>query len=247
MIVCVFCNDITLKSKASMSWDDNQWRNWSLFRTHLVSSLVFSLDCRIVALWRWGWGSVFDTETCCSWGRVCACWRSAGWPAGPSLPCAAGSVSWLGRPSCCAQLTQGVRRASTSRRAAQPPRMMDRDGQRSTARKIQFKEKSLEGGGCYWCWRYWLGCWCRVSEVTLIRQCRTSSVTVSYYQSHVTVERAKHWQSMLLSSSVLSVSLVCCPVPAPHAQRNLKRILQLNISSRCYQALTAMNIALVRI
>lgn len=178
------------------------------FWTHLVSSPVFSLDCHIVALWRWGWGSVFDTEICCSWGRVCACWRSAGWPAGPSLPCAAGSVSWRGQPSCCAQLTQEARRASLSRQAAQTPRMIDRDGQQSTARKIQIKEKSLEGGGCYWCRSCWLGCWCSVSKVTLICQCRTSSVTVSYYQSHVAVGRAKNWQSMLLSCPVLSVSLV---------------------------------------
>lgn len=61
-----------------------------------------------------------------------------------------------------------------------------------------------------------LGCWCCVSEVTLICQCRTSSVTVSYYQSHIAVERTKHWQSMLLSSSVLSCLLSCrnltCPI-----------------------------------
>lgn len=105
------------------------------FWTHLVSSPVFSLGCHIVALWRWGWGSVFDTETCCSWGRVCACWRSAGWLAGPSLPCAAGSASWQGQPSCCAQLTQGARRVSLSRWATQAPRMMDRNGQQKHSQK----------------------------------------------------------------------------------------------------------------
>lgn len=179
--------------------------------THLVSSPVFSLDCRIVALWRWGWESVFDTKTCCFWGRVCACWRSAGWPDDPSLPCAVGSASWRGRPSCCALLTRGARRASLSRQASQPPRMMDRDGQQNTAQKTN-KKKSFKVVCCYWCQSSWVGCWFRVSEVALIWQCRTSSVTVSYYQSHVAVEKAKHWQSMLLSSTVLYVPSVCCPV-----------------------------------
>lgn len=113
------------------------------FLTYLVSSPVFSLDCHIVALWRLGWGSVFDTETCCSLGRVCACWRSAGWFAGPSLPCAAGSGSWQGQPSCCARLTLGARRASMSRKPAQPPRMMDRGGQQSTAKNTEMKKSLL--------------------------------------------------------------------------------------------------------
>lgn len=130
----------------SVSLDENWWRNWRLFSTHLVSSPVFSLDCHTVALWRWGWGSVFDIETCCSWGRVCACWRSAGWPADPSLPCAVGSASWRGRPSCCAQLTQVARRASLSRQPAQPPRMINWDANGAEPERQKWNKSILREG-----------------------------------------------------------------------------------------------------
>lgn len=81
-----------------------------------------------------------------------------------------------------------------------------------------------------------LGCWCCVSEVTLICQCRTSSVTVSYYQSHIAVERTKHWQSMLLSSSVLSCLLSCrnltCPI-SPSSTCTEKTWTDTSVLHRC--------------